>query len=110
MVVLPGSSKFRFGRSVEAQSSACLFVPLAATVFPFDASGSPGSGESALGEPGVTLKVQELIERQPRHTYHCCNDDSEDHCDRTLLTSMRYGLAHRLEHGVFSPVISRLTI
>jgi lipopolysaccharide/colanic/teichoic acid biosynthesis glycosyltransferase len=41
---------------------------LAATVFPFDASGSPGSGESALGEPGVTLKVQELIERQPRHS------------------------------------------
>jgi hypothetical protein len=68
MVVLPGSSKFRFGRSVEAQSSACLFVPLAATVFPFDASGSPGSGDSALGEPGVTLKVQELIERQPRHS------------------------------------------
>ena len=68
MVVLPGSSEFRFGRSVEAQSSACLVVPLAATVFPFDASGSPGSGESALGESGVTLKVQELIERQPRHS------------------------------------------
>ena len=68
MVVLPGSSEFRFGRSVEAQSSACLVVPLAATVFPFDASGSQHSGESDLGEPGVTLKVQELIERQPRHS------------------------------------------
>jgi len=68
MVVLPGSSEFRFGRSVEAQSSACLVVPLAATAFPFDASGSPVSGESAPGEPGVTRKVQELIERQPRHS------------------------------------------
>jgi lipopolysaccharide/colanic/teichoic acid biosynthesis glycosyltransferase len=68
MVVLPGSSEFRLGRSVEAQSSACLAVPLAATAFPFDASGSPVSGESALGEPGVTRKVQELIERQPRHS------------------------------------------
>lgn len=53
---------------MEAQSSACLAVPLAATAFPFDASGSPVSGESALGEPGVTRKVQELIERQPRHS------------------------------------------
>jgi len=68
MVVLPGSSEFRFGRSVEAQSAACLVVPLAATVYPFDSSCSPGSGETALGEPGVTLKVQELIERQPRHS------------------------------------------
>jgi lipopolysaccharide/colanic/teichoic acid biosynthesis glycosyltransferase len=68
MVVLPGSSEFRLGRSVEAQSSACLAVPLAATAFPFDASGSPVSGESAVGEPGVTRKVQELIERQPRHS------------------------------------------
>ena len=68
MVVLPGSSEFRLGRSVEAQSSACLAVPLAATAFPFDASGSPVSGESALGEPGVTRKVQELIERQPHHS------------------------------------------
>jgi Undecaprenyl-phosphate galactose phosphotransferase WbaP len=67
MVVLPGSSEFRLGRSVEAQSSACLAVPLAATAFPFDPS-SPVSGESALGEPGVTRKVQELIERQPRHS------------------------------------------
>jgi len=68
MVVLPGSSEFRLGRSVEAQSSACLAVPLAATAFPFDASGSPLTGESAVGEPGVTRKVQELIERQPRHS------------------------------------------
>jgi lipopolysaccharide/colanic/teichoic acid biosynthesis glycosyltransferase len=68
MVVLPGSSEFRLGRSVEAQSSACLAVPLAATAFPFDASGTPLSGESAVGEPGVTRKVQELIERQPRHS------------------------------------------
>ncbi len=68
MVVLPGSSEFRLGRSVEAQSSAFLAVPLAATAFSFDASGSPVSGESALGEPGVTRKVQELIERQPRHS------------------------------------------
>jgi len=67
MVVLPGSSEFRLGRSVEVQSSACLVVPLAATAFPFDAS-SPVSGESAPGEPGVTRKVQELIERQPRHS------------------------------------------
>jgi lipopolysaccharide/colanic/teichoic acid biosynthesis glycosyltransferase len=68
MVVLPGSSEFRLGRSVEAQSSTCLAVPLAATAFPFDASGTPLSGESAVGEPGVTRKVQELIERQPRHS------------------------------------------
>ncbi len=53
---------------MEAQSSACLAVPLAATAFPFDASDSPVSGESAVGEPGVTRKVQELIERQPRHS------------------------------------------
>lgn len=68
MVVLPGSSEFRLGRSVEAQSSAFLAVPLAATAFPFDASGTPVSGEFAVGEPGVTRKVQELIERQPRHS------------------------------------------
>lgn len=62
MVLLPRSSEFRSGRSVEVQSSACLVIPLAAPVFPFDAS------TSGAFEPGVTLKVQELIERQPRHS------------------------------------------
>lgn len=68
MVVMPRSSEFRSGRSTEIQPSAGLVAPFTAAVFPFDASGSLAAETSAQGEAGVALKVQELIERQPRHS------------------------------------------
>jgi lipopolysaccharide/colanic/teichoic acid biosynthesis glycosyltransferase len=71
MVVLPISSEFQSGRShrsVELHSSAGLVAPLPAAVFPFDASGSAISEAPDQGDAAVALKVQELIERQPRHS------------------------------------------
>jgi len=67
MVVFPRSSEFRSARSVEVQSSDGRLAPLAASGL-LEARGSLTAGVSAMNEPGVTLKVQELIERQPRHS------------------------------------------
>jgi len=45
-----------------------LLAPLAASGFPLDSRGAHGYGAPVMNEPGVALKVQELIERQPRHS------------------------------------------